>query len=152
VNIFILDQNPKIAAGYHNDKHCVKMILESAQMLSTAVRLTGVDAGYKMTHKNHPCTVWCRASLANWMWLKSLASGLNEQFKLRFGHVRNHKSFDLICSLPVPEIEDIGITPFAQAMPEKYRDVNPVTAYRNFYMEEKRHLAQWKNQIPEWWN
>ena len=64
MNIFILDKNIKKCASYHCDKHVAKMILESAQMLSTAVRLAGDDIGYKVTHQNHPCMVWTRNSLS----------------------------------------------------------------------------------------
>ena len=39
MNIFYLNESPEIAAVEHNDKHCVKMILESAQMLCTAHRV-----------------------------------------------------------------------------------------------------------------
>jgi hypothetical protein len=58
MNIFLLDSNIKKCAQYHCDKHVVKMILESAQILSTVLRLNGVDQGYKTTHANHPCTLW----------------------------------------------------------------------------------------------
>lgn len=68
MNIFVLDSDPEIAAKYHTDKHVIKMILESAQMMSTVVRYVGLDAGYKSTHLNHPCTIWARTSLSNWLW------------------------------------------------------------------------------------
>ncbi len=62
MNIFLLDIDWQINATYHVDKHVVKMILESAQLLSTAVRLSGIDAGYKAAYKNHPCAIWTRQS------------------------------------------------------------------------------------------
>ena len=58
MNIFILDKDPKTAAEYHCDKHVLKMILETAQMLCTAHWETGGQAPYRATHKNHPCTKW----------------------------------------------------------------------------------------------
>ena len=58
MNIFVLDQNIEKCAKYHCDKHVIKMILESAQMLSSVVRIQGFDIGYKLTHKNHPCSIW----------------------------------------------------------------------------------------------
>ena len=39
MNIFVLDKDPHIAAQMHCDRHVPKMIVESAQMLSTAHRL-----------------------------------------------------------------------------------------------------------------
>jgi len=63
MNIFILDTNPKLAATYHCDRH-MKMITESAQMLSTAHHICGIKPGvdisriYKSTHVNHPCSKW----------------------------------------------------------------------------------------------
>ena len=39
MNIFVLDRNPVIAAQMQCDKHIVKMIVESGQMLSTVHRM-----------------------------------------------------------------------------------------------------------------
>lgn len=119
MNIFVLDEWPHLAAKDHCDKHVVKMFLESAQMLSTACRLSGLDVGYKATHKNHPCSVWVRQSLQNWCWLRELAYCLNEEYKARYNKP-HHKSWLVIESLPEPDLPDIGLTPFAQAMPEQY--------------------------------
>jgi hypothetical protein len=143
LNIFILDNDPELAARYHTDKHVIKMILESAQMLSTTVRLSGIDIGYKITHVNHPCTIWARTSLTNWRWLGSLSYYLNEEYKFRFDKTANHKSYDVITSLPWPNIPDIGLTPFAQALPSIYKNQNPVIAYRQYYLKEKSHLFKW---------
>lgn len=151
MNIFVLDENPELAAKYHTDKHVIKMILESAQMMSTAVRWSGIDAGYKVAHLNHPCTIWVRKSLTNWRWLGSLAYYLNQEFIFRFDKTANHKSYDMITSLPWPNIPEIGLTPFAQAMPDIYRNDNAVTAYRNYYLGEKEYLFQWtKRNKPIW--
>ena len=73
MNIFYLDSDPYVAAKMHCDKHVVKMILESAQMLSTAHRVLDGDEYaderglYKMAHKNHPSTIWVRTSTDNYM-------------------------------------------------------------------------------------
>lgn len=151
MNIFVLDLNIKKCARYHCDRHVVKMILESAQMLSSALRLNGWDHGYKVTHPNHPCTIWTRASLSNWKWLRKLARELNSEYKYRFNKKENHNSWNLIQSLPLPPINDLGLTAFAQAMPEKYKNKNPVLAYRSFYLEEKTSLFQWtKRTTPLW--
>ena len=40
MNIFYLHNDPKVCAELHVDKHVVKMIVEYAQLLSTAKRMT----------------------------------------------------------------------------------------------------------------
>lgn len=143
MNIFILDLDPIKCAQYHVDRHVVKMITESAQMLSTTVRLTGVDFGYKITHQNHPCTKWTRESLSNWLWLKYLSKCLNEEWQFRYKHIQNHKSYDIIESLP---------TPFAICMDTEFKvNSDPAQSYRNYYNKAKTHLFNWKNrERPEW--
>lgn len=151
MNIFLLDYDKKKCAEYMVDSHVVKMITEHAQILSTAVRLTGVDAGYKITHKNHPCTIWARQSLSNWLYLRDLTKYVHEEWQYRYNHKNNHKSYEVILSLPVPDIDDIGLTDFPQAMPVQYRGTNAVNAYRSYYNGDKRHLFKWKNrEVPTW--
>ena len=119
MNIFILDLDPETCAKYHADKHVVKMILEHAQMMSTALRVSGVDAGYKIAYLNHPCTVWVRTSLANYRWLYDLTFYLNLEYRRRFNHSYSHKSFNMIDSAPEPNIPNKGLTTFVQAMPDQ---------------------------------
>lgn len=76
---------------------------------------------------------------------------MNSQWQQRYGHTRNHKAYDVAMSLPLPNIPDIGLTKFALAMPDKYMNNDPVKAYRDYYIGDKRHIAQWKNGIPYWW-
>ena len=69
MNIFYLDKCPVKAAKYQYNKHVVKMILESAQMLCTAHHaIMGEDADvpYKVTHRHHPCTIWTMKSGQNY--------------------------------------------------------------------------------------
>lgn len=151
MNIFVLDLNPKLAAQYHNDKHCVKMILESAQMLCTVVNLSGGTSPYKTAHANHPCTVWARESLSNWRWLRGLAEELNSEFKYRYDRFEDHKSFKVVCSLDEPSIVDKGLTPFALAMPEDCIVEDTVNSYRLYYKRYKDKLAKWsKRETPYW--
>jgi hypothetical protein len=151
MNIFVLDEDVEKCAEYHCDKHVIKMILESAQMMSAVVRLNGHDTGYKLTHKNHPCTIWARKSLSNYIWLKSLISLLNSEYRYRYDKSVNHKSFDMAMSLPMPDLPVIGLTPFAQAMPEQYRNKNAVKAYRDYYNNEKSSFLTWtKRKTPKW--
>ena len=81
MNIFILDRDPLKSAQYHCDKH-MKMILESAQMLSTVL-----GGPYKPTHANHPCTLWVAKSRQNAMYLWTLAMGLNYEWRTRYGQI-----------------------------------------------------------------
>ena len=163
MNIFVLDQNIEKCAEYHCDKHVIKMILESAQMLSSVVRLQGHDVGYKLTHKNHPCTIWARESLSNYLWLLQLTDSLNSEYRYRYNKEINHKSYDMVKTLPIPNLPAIGLTPFAQAMPEQYKNRNTsrvlhiaknrntVKAYRSYYLNEKSNILHWtKRKAPEW--
>ena len=84
MNIFKLDEPIRSCAQMHCDKHVSKMILESAQMLCTALWVNGQSAPYKAVHAKHPCTLWAAESLDNWLWLKELAIYLNEEFCWRY--------------------------------------------------------------------
>ena len=149
MNIFILDTDIEKCAQYHVDKHCVKMILEYAQLLSTTVNLSGGTAPYKTTHKNHPCAIWARDSLSNWHYLRDLGITLHKEYQYRYG--KTHKSGLVIESLGEPNIPDIGLTPFAQAMPDEYKCDDAVIAYRNYYLGAKANLFSWKDrEVPEW--
>jgi hypothetical protein len=155
MNIFVLDRNPKIAAQYHNNKHVIKMILESAQMICTIHHLTNSTANnlYKPTHKNHPCTIWARKSLSNYRWLKDLIHHLNDEYRFRYKKNVNHKSFDLVQTLPEPNIQDIGLTDFALAMPDSMKLSDPVESYRNYYRQSKADIANWGiREKPFWWD
>lgn len=154
MNIFVLDKDPKKAAEYHCDKHVVKMILEHAQMMSTACRVSGLDVGYKQTHLNHPCNIWLRQSLNNYLWLYELTFHLNEEYKRRYNHQHNHKSFDVIESLPLPDLPMVPMTPFTKAMqslPDVYNIEDPVEAYRQYYIKYKRDFCTWKNTPTPYW-
>ena len=152
MNIFILDRNPVISAIQLCDKHVVKMPLETAQMLCTAINFHGGQARYKSAYVNHPCTVWARANLANFNWLclhgKTLCSEYTQRYK------RKHKCEEVIveCMLIGQQLLPQGeLTSHPQCMPEKYKSKDPVQAYRNYYLGEKSYMATWKQNKPEWW-
>lgn len=153
MNIFILDSNITRCAQYHANQHVGKMILESAQMLCAVCNEHGIKTPYKTTHNKHPCTIWAGKSLANWRWLRDLALELNKEFKYRYERVTDHKSAVIVRNLNEPPIADVGLTSFAQAMPEQYRRLNdPIQAYRNFYIAEKSSFATWKRRAkPKWY-
>lgn len=110
MNIFYFDDHIETCARYHCDAHVIKMILESAQILCTVLHMNHIQAPYRPTHKSHPCVVWANRSLSNWIWLKNLAEALNQEYRYRFHHDNNHKSYDVIVSLHPPVIPDLGFT------------------------------------------
>ncbi len=152
MNIFVLDRDIARCAQYHHDRHVVKMILESTQMLCTVLNKHGIRSPYRPTHSHHPCTVWAGQSLSNWHWLRELALQLNLEYRFRFERERDHRSATVAATLPEPPIGDSGLTEFAQAMPEKYRvPGDAVAAYRSFYLAEKVSKARWTHRpVPEW--
>jgi hypothetical protein len=155
MNIFILDTNPRKCAEYHNDKHVVKMILETAQLLCGVHWITQstYEIPYKLSHKNHPCSIWARECIENYNWLCELGIELCEEYTYRYG--KRHKSQDIIewCIAHPPKIRiNNSVTRFALAMPDECKVNNPVDSYRRYYMVEKRGFASWKNrEIPFWY-
>ena len=132
MNIFYLNRDPKIAAIEHSDKHCVKMILEYAQMLCTAHReLDGDEIAdklfmYKRTHLNHPSTVWTRENKKHYDWLYDLFAALCEEYNKAFKQP-------------------------PQCMPDKYKCKDSIIAYQKFYLGEKAHFSKWKKrEVPKW--
>ena len=154
MNIFVLDSNPVKCAMYHCDKHVIKMILESAQMICTTHYVSpntsiSYSIPYKITHINHPCTKWVRNSLSNYKWLLELITSLNDEFKFRYNKTINHKSYDSIKNLPLPNVKDIGLTPWSLAMPDEYKiDNNPIQSYKNYYLNAKSNILKYTNRIP----
>ena len=152
MNIFVLDTDPYKCAVYHNDKHTVKMILETAQLLCGVHWVNDSEAPYKLSHKNHPCAIWSRECIENYVWLCDLGMALSKEYTHRYN--KRHKSQDIIewCYGNLPNLRSNGdITPFALAMPDECKIGDAVESYREYYMKEKRSLASWKmrNQ-PEW--
>ena len=150
MNIFVLDENPAIAAAYACDKHVVKMILESAQMLCS-VHPEGT-APYKRGFYNHPCTKWVRESSDNYEWLIQHAYALCDEYSTRYEKIHQSEKVIEWCDANRPELPEIGLTPFAQAMPEEYKNDDAVEAYRAYYLGEKKEFAAWKmNNVPHWY-
>lgn len=150
MNIFILDYNPHINVTYYMNKHVTKMCLEYAQILSTVCRLNGIEQGYRITHVNHPCCIWARESIDNWIYLQDLLYYLGEEHYYRFNTW--HSSVNIGTELSVPHLDLKGLTKFALAMPDKYKNEDTVAAYRSYFLGEKQHLARWTNRNkPYWW-
>ena len=180
MNIFYLHNDPKTCAEMHNDKHCIKMILEYAQLLSTAhrvldgVELEGLSASgrkkkfwtlgdsrdytlYKATHINHPSAIWVRQSYENYEWLYSLFIELMKEYTYRYG--KNHACEKLIVPLYTPPThipKSVGFTQPTPAMPDNVKVAgDSIMSYRNYYINNKTHLASWRGKvnsrnIPNW--
>ena len=106
---------------------------------------------------NHPCTVWSRASSHNYLWLAQHTHELSNEYTYRYG--KTHKAHDLtqwfVSNIPRYIITNgEARTPFAQAMPDQYKVADDaVSAYRNYYLGEKKRFAKWsKRNIPEWYS
>jgi hypothetical protein len=162
MNLFILSLLQWEIAQSMMDKHVSKILLEAVQMLCTAKRVIDpedVEGLYKMAHKNHPVTVWCRKSRANFIWTLDLVDELHKEWRFRYGHpeTKFHKSYlvAMILRENMPSrFEEEDLTPFALAMPEEYKTDDPVESYRNYYMsEEKRKIATWnkRREKPVWY-
>jgi hypothetical protein len=175
VNIFYLDRSPQKAALYHADKHVVKMILETAQLLSTAHRvLDGKEeivlnkAGarmrkyvledtreavvYKSTHVNHPSAIWVRENSENYMWALSLLESLLDEYNFRYG--KKHATSLILPYLKIlpHNIKHGGFTPPTLAIPNEFIvEGSAIESYRNYYKTAKSSLLQYtKRNKPEW--
>ena len=155
MNIFVLHKHPVRAAQMQCDRHVVKMVLESAQMLCTAINVLGGETPYKSAHVNHPCSVWARQSLGNWLWLHDHGMALAMEYTKRYG--KTHKSQAVIeealKASDTVALSDLKRTPFVLCMPDEHKTNDPVESYRRFYIEDKSRFARWdKNtQAPGWW-
>ena len=152
MNIFAVDYCPLIAATQLCDQHVNKMILESAQLLSTTVTHYGGEAPYKPTHRNHPCAVWLRESWSNVEWLVLHALGMAQEYTARFGKTHKSQAVVNLCAdtLSGMRLPDVGLTSFALAMPDQFKVECPVESYRNFYRVDKIRFARWKRNKPDW--
>ena len=154
MNIFFLDWDVDKCAKDHCDKHVVKMILETAQLLCSAHHMSDQPTGqvpYKLAHKNHPCSIWTRTSLSNYLYLCELGLALCKEYTNRYE--KRHKSQDVIewCLVNKPNIKDIGFTEPPKAMPEEYKVVDVVESYRNYYLGAKMKFAVRKNGHKPYW-
>lgn len=160
MNIFVLDLDPQIAATYHCNKHVVKMVTESAQLLSTSVRhhypslILNKHWLYKPTHPHHPCTKWLGESLANFGWLNDLLGALIMEYDFRFGKPNKfliartiHDTLSLV--LANKDMGNITVRPLC--MPDEYQLIgDPVVSYHAYYNGDKRHLHKWtKRETPK---
>lgn len=181
MNIFYIDHDPLQAARWMVDKHVVKMILESAQLLSTAHRvLDGVETQgvrvnietkkvrkvktwvlsdarepvlYAATHINHPSAVWCRQSVENYNWLVDHFFALMDEYTVRYN--KTHKCYGEISYMlqsPPEKLKEYDWTPMPSCMADDYIISNdPIENYRNYYRVGKARMHNWKNRQPPDW-
>lgn len=173
MNIFYLDHDVELCAQYHTDKHCVKMILEYAQLLSVAHRvldgeqmqvlsnsgkkvkryvLADLELNenlYQDSHTNHPSSAWVRQSRDNYTWLYNLWVKLMEEYTYRYGKVHaSSRLLKYLVNLPA-NISSNAFSEPPPAMPDEYKDSSSVKAYHNYYNNGKRHIFKWtKRDIP----
>jgi hypothetical protein len=177
MNIFYLDKDVIKCAEYHNDRHCVKMILEYCQLLSTAHRvLDGCQSQivkngrkakvwsledeyrdrlfYSATHMNHPSAIWVRQSSENYLYLHKLLEALCVEYTYRYGRPHKSENDGLVDELRwTPDNIPVGkFTEPTPAMPDEIKiKGNSLKSYRNYYFRSKQHLASWKNRdVPQW--
>jgi len=175
MNVFYLDKDPKKCASYHCDEHCVKMIIEYAQIMSTVHRVLDGEEGYKITKNNrkvknwvlkddrekvfykasfyhHPCVLWCEKTSSNYKYLYELFCALCDEFKKRYGktHLTDTKLRTVLKTIP-SNIPHGKFTEPAKAMPEDCRLDTALDSYRNYYNVYKSEFATWKNVNPPKW-
>lgn len=178
MNIFFVNEDPVLAAQALVDKHVVKMILESAQLLSTAHRFldyqvirTHTPEGkkrsatdyllndardhvlYRQTHINHPSAIWCRNSVENYLWLVDHFFALMDEYTHRYNKVHKCQGeLSYMLQSPPKKLEAWDWTPMPSCMPEEYQiSDNPVENYRQYYRIGKKHLHKWTNREPPEW-
>jgi len=135
VNIFAVYPCPIKSAKYLDNKRLVKMVLETTQLLSTAINLCGGIGPYKTTHKNHPCSIWARTSKENYLWLHSLYCSLNVEYTNRFNKIHKcwqYKDKLLSSSKCIP---NGNLTPFPNCT--TYKHINDVHEAYRLYLDDK---------------
>jgi hypothetical protein len=164
MNVFFLARYPIDAAAAHCDKHCVKMILESAQLLSTAHRVLDGDSKfqlqderndvlYRATHRNHPSAIWVRSGVDQYRWVHDLLYYLIYEFRSRYGKPHATERLQPYLIEAPHNIEwDTPWTDPPQCMPDDCKQDDTVQAYRTYYAKYKSGFAKWKNGQPEWWD
>jgi hypothetical protein len=160
VNIFVLDTDPVEAARLACDQHVVVMPKECAQMLCAALQRHGLThTPYKLTHPQHPCTLWAGDSRENFLWLCDHGEALVREHTLRYKPKHTHKSLAVIewCRERAFVVRATGErTPFPQCMPKAFQnaDGDVVGAYHRFYREDKVRFAKWRapRKRPSWMN
>jgi hypothetical protein len=160
MNIFFLSLDPEEAARMACDRHVIKMILESTQLLYTAQHLSPGNflhecpyTPYKATHKNHPSAIWARESSYQYDWLCRLALAYCDEYRFRYGQDKEHQCEKHLKWLfeNQPELPHFFFKEPPQCMPDQYKNESCVEAYRAYYIGEKISFITYKNRnTPDW--
>ena len=163
MNLFILSLDNVVNARHHVDKHVVKMPIEATQLLCTVMReRCGIDYGYRSTYVNHPVTQWVGACFLNFAWTIDYASQLLTEYTYRFDRV--HKTSGVLEGVTrlwnrvSRRLDDGDKTPYHLAVSpdlkdafKQYGDLEPVYAYRAYYIRNKKRIFKWtKREVPSW--
>jgi hypothetical protein len=181
MNIFVLHENPVIAAQMHCDRHCCKMIIEHNQMLAASYYHTigisrkkefpenqdkindlfkgwprkhpdGSEFHYSVSHVNHPCTIWARTSIENFNWLLDCTESLCDEFLFRYKHEHSGRAIVNWMRQNPPNISSSKLTPFAQAMPDCYKSEDSIEAYRKYYGYKPSYMdMKWAHSEKPEW-
>lgn len=152
MNVFRLDNDPRQAARDHCDKHVVKMIVESAQLLSAAhpPDAPGIYK-YSKSQAGHPCAIWVRGSINNYAWLYRLGVGLCIEYTERYKRTHATQALFEKPLRALPDLPNVPETPMPQCMPEQYKGPDSVVAYRRLYVGDKIRFARWAHSArPAW--
>lgn len=130
MNIFATSDCPVRSASYLDDKRVVKMVLESAQLLSTAMTLTGGTGPYRVTHTNHPCSLWARSSRVRYLWLLDHFVALCDEYEARYNKLHACEKWTQVFRDYADEITvgDGDLLAFKNCTPYKWAPVHE--AYR----------------------
>lgn len=159
MQIFILDERPEKSAQSLQDAHVVKQTLETAQIISTALRLHGVkdEHLYKSTHAAHPWVRWAAQTRENFRYAHTLGTLIGQEYTFRFGRIHASSAIFIISAELIRIIPEGGLTPFPQCVPDAFKNSNTIQAYRHYYVEEKSRsesgtTARWtRRNPPEWY-
>ena len=179
MNVFYLNKQENICAQMHVDSHCSKMIIEYAQLMSTAHRyMDGTEwtdrtknnrrikrwrladpimesTLYKASHINHPSGIWLRQNKENYMWLYRMWTELNTEFMYRYNKNVPHESYrklQHVLATPPMNMPDGQFTQPTPAMPDDVKDPYSIVSYKQYYVTYKQHLAKWtKRGAPQWY-
>jgi len=155
MNIFAVHPDPIISAKSLVDRHVVKMILESVQLLCIAHAIKGsVPEGIwsSLGWQHHPCAKWVASSLSNYCWLLAHANGLCAEYQHRYDRTHKLEADGMLVRLAekMPPVPDIGLTPFVEATGDIHEG-EPIATYRRYYLERKNHLMFWTRREPPDW-
>lgn len=173
MNIFATNYCPIQAAIDSCDKLCVKMIVESSQLLATCFSLnrlaekdcprTKTGNPRKWFNPKHPSSIWTRESTGNLDWLILHTQAMLEEKYRRYPDKGRHFCHDFL-DWVIDNLDDSFVpkgkqTDFSIAISESmscrthplFENGSAVDKYRLYYTHDK-HFAKWDRAVkePDW--